>query len=91
MIIGLGSDITNMERIAASLERWGDKFTARCFTDIERAKAARRPFTAVGTYAKRWAAKEAYAKAIGTGFKRGVFHKDIGVVNMPQRRADAAL
>ncbi|WP_305096680.1 holo-ACP synthase [Croceibacterium aestuarii] len=91
MIIGLGSDITNMERIAASLERWGDKFTARCFTDIERAKAARRPFTAVGTYAKRWAAKEAYAKAIGTGFKRGVFHKDIGVVNMPSGAPTLAL
>lgn len=83
MILGLGSDLTNMERIASSLDRWGDKFTVRCFTDVERAKAARRPFTAVGTYAKRWAAKEAFAKAVGTGFKRGVFHKDIGVVNAP--------
>ena len=83
MIIGLGSDLTNIERIANSLERWGEKFEARCFTDTERAKAAKRPFTAVGTFAKRWAAKEAYAKAVGTGFKRGVFHKDIGVVNAP--------
>ena len=91
MIIGMGSDLTNMERIAASLERWGDKFTVRCFTDIERAKAGRRPFTAVGTYAKRWAAKEAFAKAIGTGFKRGVFHKDIGVVNMPSGAPTLAL
>ena len=91
MIIGMGSDLTNMERIANSLERWGDKFTARCFTDIERAKAARRPFTAVGTYAKRWAAKEAFAKAIGTGFKRGVFHKDIGVVNLPSGAPTLAL
>ncbi len=91
MIIGMGSDLTNMERIAASLERWGDKFTVRCFTDIERAKAARRPFTAVGTYAKRWAAKEAFAKAVGTGFKRGVFHKDIGVVNMPSGAPTLAL
>lgn len=81
MIIGLGSDLTNMERIANSLDRWGEKFEARCFTDIERAKAAKRPFTRAGTFAKRWAAKEAYAKAVGTGFSRGVFHKDIGVVN----------
>jgi len=81
MIIGFGSDLTNIDRIAQSLERWGEKFERRCFTDIERGKAARRPFTAVGTYAKRWAAKEAFAKAIGTGFARGVFHKDIGVVN----------
>ena len=81
MIIGLGSDLTNMDRIAASLERWGEKFEARCFTHVERAKAAKRPFTRVGTFAKRWAAKEAFAKAIGTGFRRGVFHKDIGVVN----------
>ncbi|MGX7894711.1 holo-ACP synthase [Tsuneonella sp. HG222] len=91
MIIGLGSDLTNIERIASSLERWGDKFTARCFTDVERAKAARRPFTAVGTYAKRWAAKEAFAKAVGTGFKRGVFHKDIGVVNLPSGAPTLAL
>jgi holo-[acyl-carrier protein] synthase len=91
MIIGMGSDLTNMERIANSLERWGDKFTARCFTDAERAKAAQRPFTAVGTYAKRWAAKEAFAKAVGTGFKRGVFHKDIGVVNLPSGAPTLAL
>ena len=83
MIIGLGSDLTNIERIANSLERWGERFEARCFTDVERAKAAKRPFTRAGTYAKRWAAKEAYVKAVGTGFKRGVFHKDIGVVNAP--------
>jgi len=83
MIIGLGSDLTNIERIAASLDRWGDKFAARCFTEIEQAKAARRPLTRAGTYAKRWAAKEAFTKAIGTGFSRGVFHKDIGVVNLP--------
>lgn len=81
MIIGLGSDLTNMERIARSLERWGSRFEARCFTEVERAKAARRPYTRVGTFAKRWAAKEAFAKAVGTGFRRGVFHKDIGVVN----------
>lgn len=91
MIIGLGSDLTNMDRIANSLERWGEKFEARCFTDIERAKAAKRPFTRVGTFAKRWAAKEAYAKAVGTGFSRGVFHKDIGVVNAPSGAPTLAL
>ncbi len=81
MIIGMGNDLTNMDRIANSLERWGEKFERRCFTEIERAKADKRPFTRVGTFAKRWAAKEAFAKAVGTGFSRGVFHKDIGVVN----------
>ena len=91
MIIGLGSDLTNIERIANSLDRWGEKFEARCFTDVERAKAARRPYTRAGTYAKRWAAKEAYVKAVGTGFKRGVFHKDIGVVNAPSGAPTLAL
>ncbi len=91
MIIGLGSDLTNMDRIAHSLERWGERFEARCFTDIERAKAARRPYTRVGTFAKRWAAKEAFAKAVGTGFRRGVFHKDIGVVNAPSGAPTLAL
>jgi len=83
MIIGLGSDLCNIERIAASIERWGEKFEGRCFTEIEQAKAARRPLTRAGTYAKRWAAKEAFTKAVGTGFSRGVFHRDIGVVNLP--------
>lgn len=83
MIIGLGSDLCNIERIANSLERWGEKFERRCFTDVERAKAARRPHTRAGTYAKRFAAKEAFSKAVGTGFSNGVFHKDIGVVNAP--------
>ncbi len=83
MIIGMGSDLCNIERIANSLERYGKRFTQRVFTDIENAKAARRPHTQAGTYAKRFAAKEAYSKAVGTGFKRGVFMKDIGVVNAP--------
>jgi holo-[acyl-carrier protein] synthase len=91
VIIGLGSDLTNMDRIASSLERWGERFEARSFTEVERAKAARRPYTRVGTFAKRWAAKEAYAKAVGTGFKRGVFHKDIGVVNAPSGAPTLAL
>lgn len=83
MIVGLGSDLCNIERIENSLARFGEKFEARVFTDIERAKAARRPFTRAGTYAKRFAAKEAFSKAVGTGFKGGVFMKDIGVVNLP--------
>jgi holo-[acyl-carrier protein] synthase len=83
MIVGLGSDLCNIERIQNSLDRFGDRFEQRCFTDIERAKAARRPFTKAGTLAKRFAAKEAFSKAVGTGFRAGVFMKDIGVVNGP--------
>ena len=81
MIIAIGSDLCNIERIQASLDRFGERFEKRVFTEIERAKAARRPFTRAGTYAKRFAAKEAFSKAVGTGFKAGVFMKDIGVVN----------
>lgn len=81
MIIGMGSDLCNIDRIQNSLDRFGERFEARVFTDVERAKAASRPFTRAGTLAKRFAAKEAFSKAIGTGFKRGVFLKDIGVVN----------
>ncbi|MCX7267309.1 MAG: holo-ACP synthase, partial [Sphingomonadales bacterium] len=76
MIIGLGSDLCNIERIARSLERFGERLENRVFTDLERAKAAKRPFTKAGTYAKRFAAKEAFSKAVGTGFKHGVFMKD---------------
>jgi holo-[acyl-carrier protein] synthase len=83
VIIGLGSDLCNIERIQNSLDRFGERFENRVFTEVERAKAARRPFTRAGTYAKRFAAKEAFSKAVGTGFKRGVFMKDIGVVNAP--------
>ncbi len=82
MIIAIGSDLCNIERIANSLERFGERFEARVFTEVERAKAARRPFTKAGTLAKRFAAKEAFAKAVGTGFKTGVFMRDIGVVNL---------
>ena len=81
MIVGIGSDLCNIERIQNSLDRWGDKFLSRVFTDVERKKAASRPHTSAGTLAKRFAAKEAFSKAVGTGFKRGVFMKDIGVVN----------
>jgi holo-[acyl-carrier protein] synthase len=81
-IVGIGSDLCNIERIERSLDRWGDKFLNRVFTEIERAKAASRPHTRAGTFAKRFAAKEAFSKAVGTGFKRGVYMKDIGVVNL---------
>ncbi len=83
MIIGLGSDLCNIERIQASLDRFGDRFLQRVFTDTERRKAARRPFTAAGTLAKRFAAKEAFSKAVGSGFKRVVFMTDFGVVYLP--------
>ena len=91
MIIGIGSDLCNIDRIANSLERFGVRFENRVFTEIERAKAAKRPFTKAGTYAKRFAAKEAFSKAVGTGFKRGVFMKDIGVVNAPSGAPTLAL
>jgi holo-[acyl-carrier protein] synthase len=91
MIIGIGSDLCNIERIRNSLERFGERFTNRVFTDIERARAERRPLTRAGTYAKRFAAKEAFSKAVGTGFKQGVFMKDIGVVNKPSGQPTLAL
>jgi holo-[acyl-carrier protein] synthase len=91
MIVGLGSDLCNIERIQNSLDRFGARFEQRVFTDVERAKAARRPFTRAGTYAKRFAAKEAFSKAVGTGFKRGVFMKDIGVINSPSGAPTLAL
>ena len=91
MIVGIGSDLCNIERIQGSLDRFGERFLARVFTDTERAKAARRPFTIAGTLAKRFAAKEAFSKAVGTGFKRGVFMKDIGVVNAPSGAPTLAL
>ena len=81
MIIGLGSDLCNIERIQNSLDRFGERFELRVFTEIERAKARRRQLTTAATYAKRFAAKEAFSKAVGTGFRAGVFMRDIGVVN----------
>ena len=91
MIIGLGSDLCSIERIAKSVARFGDRFEQRVFTDVERAKANRRPFTKAGTLAKRFAAKEAFSKAVGTGFRRGVFMRDIGVVNAPSGQPTLAL
>jgi holo-[acyl-carrier protein] synthase len=81
-VLGLGSDLCNIERIESSIARFGDRFLTRVFTDIERAKGDRRQLTRAGTYAKRFAAKEACSKALGTGFRRGVFMKDMGVVNL---------
>jgi holo-[acyl-carrier protein] synthase len=82
MIIGLGSDIVDVRRIQSVLERHGDRFLNRVFTPLERAKADRRA-RRVETYAKRFAAKEACAKALGTGLAAGVFWRDMGVVNLP--------
>ena len=91
MIIGIGSDLCNIERIENSLARFGDRFINRVFTEAERARAEKRPLTRAGTYAKRFAAKEAFSKAVGTGFKRGVFMRDIGVVNLPSGAPTLAL
>ena len=91
MIIGIGSDLCNIERIEKSLERFGDRFLERVFTDVEKAKARSRPHSIAGTLAKRFAAKEAFSKAVGTGFKRGVFMKDIGVVNQASGAPTLAL
>ena len=91
MIIGLGSDLCSIERIEAALSRHGNRFEQRCFTEVERAKAARRPYARAGTYAKRFAAKEAFSKAVGTGFFQGVYMKDIGVVNAPSGAPTLAL
>jgi holo-[acyl-carrier protein] synthase len=82
MIIGLGSDLIDTRRIARTLERFGDRFAQRCFTEVERAKSDRR-YARAESYARRYAAKEACAKALGTGLNRGVFWRDIGVVNLP--------
>lgn len=81
MIIGIGSDLIDIRRIEKALERFGERFTLRCFTETERAKADRRARRA-DTYAKRFAAKEACSKALGTGFRQGVFWRDMGVVNL---------
>jgi holo-[acyl-carrier protein] synthase len=85
MIIGLGSDLIDTRRIERTLERFGARFTERCFTDVERVKSERR-LRRAESYARRYAAKEACAKALGTGFRNGVFWRDIGVVNLPGGR-----
>ena len=82
MIIGIGSDLSDIRRIENSLERFGERFTHRIFTELERARSERKADRAA-SYAKRFAAKEACAKALGTGMRRGVFWRDMGVVNLP--------
>src|SRR5262245_43801912 len=82
MIIGIGTDLCDIRRIAKTIERHGDRFLDRIYTTTERARAERRANRA-DTYAKRFAAKEACAKALGTGFRAGVFFRDMGVVNLP--------
>ncbi len=91
VIVGIGSDLCNIDRIAHSLERFGDRFVHRVFTDVEQQRCEGRPLTRAGSYAKRFAAKEAFSKAVGTGFKRGVFMRDIGVVNLPSGAPTLAL
>jgi holo-[acyl-carrier protein] synthase len=81
MILGIGTDLANIERIAGTLERFGDRFRNRVFTDVEQQKAERRA-DVVGTYAKRWAAKEACSKALGTGLRMGISWKDMAVSNL---------
>lgn len=83
MIIGIGSDIIDIRRIEQTLARFGDRFTNRIYTEKERARAERRPDQRAATYAKRFAAKEATSKALGTGLKQGVFWRDMGVANLP--------
>ena len=90
MIVGIGSDLTDIRRIQKTLERFGERFAARIFTDIERSRSERKPDRAA-SYAKRFAAKEACAKALGTGMRRGVFWKDLGVVNAKSGQPTLAL
>ena len=90
MILGLGSDLSDIRRIQASLDRFGDRFKQRVFTELERTRSDRKP-DAAASYAKRFAAKEACAKALGTGMRRGVFWRDMGVINMRSGQPTMAL
>ena len=90
MIIGIGSDLSDIRRIENSLGRFGERFTHRVFTEIERTRSERKPDRAA-SYAKRFAAKEACAKALGTGMRRGVFWRDMGVVNLRTGQPTMAL
>jgi holo-[acyl-carrier protein] synthase len=86
MIIGIGSDLIDIRRIEKVIARHGERFISRIFTDVERAKAEGRARTTIDTYAKRFAAKEACSKALGTGIRRGVWWRDMGVINLPGGR-----
>ncbi len=90
MILGLGNDLINITRIEKTLERFGDRFIQRIFTEAEIIKSEKRRLRAA-SYAKRFAAKEACSKALGTGFRRGVFWRDMGVVNLPSGKPTMAL
>ena len=90
MIIGLGSDLSDIRRIEATLERFGERFVNRIFTETERARSERKADRAA-SYAKRFAAKEACAKALGTGIRRGVYWNDMGVANLPSGAPTLAL
>ena len=90
MILGIGNDLIDIRRAEKSLERFGERFVARVFTEIEQQKSDRRANRAA-SYAKRFAAKEACSKALGTGFRRGVFWRDLGVVNLPSGKPTMAL
>ncbi len=91
MIIGLGSDLIDIRRIEKTIERFGDRFLNRIFTPVERARSDRRQLTRIDSYAKRYAAKEACSKALGTGFRKGVFWRDMGVVNLSGGKPSMAL
>jgi holo-[acyl-carrier protein] synthase len=90
MIIGLGSDLSDIRRIENSLERFGERFVQRVFTEVERKRSERRAGRAA-SYAKRFAAKEACAKALGTGIRQGVFWRDMGVANLPSGKPTMVL
>ena len=90
MILGIGSDLCDTRRVEETIARFGDRFLNRCFTDLERRKSDKRAERAA-SYAKRFAAKEACSKALGTGFRRGVFMRDMGVINKPGGQPTIAL
>ena len=90
MILGIGNDIIDIRRVERTLERFGDRFVQRIFTEVEQAKSDRRRLRAA-SYAKRYAAKEACSKALGTGLRKGVFWRDMGVVNLPGGKPTLAL
>ena len=90
MILGVGSDLIDIRRIEKTLERYGERFIQRVFTDEERRRSERRAGR-IASYAKRYAAKEACSKALGTGFRRGVYWRDLGVVNLPTGRPTLVL
>src|SRR5438477_5385987 len=91
MILGVGSDLIDIRRIERAIERFGERFLDRIFTETERRRCDRRGVTRVASYAKRFAAKEACAKALGTGFRKGVFWRDMGVVNLRSGRPTMVL